>query len=162
VKNDKPGVAADIRADLRVGLTWVGDLRFDVGPAGRAPITLDGDSRKGHSPPEAVLDALVSCVSVDVVLILQKMRMPPSAVSCDVTAERRAEAPRRLTRVHLHYKIAGEGIVEERAMRAIELSVTKHCTVRETMDPEMPVTWSLELTGSARGSRELALGEVPE
>jgi putative redox protein len=162
MKNDKPGPASDVRADLRVGLNWVGDLRFDVGPAGRAPVTLDGDSKKGHSPPEALLDALVACVSVDVVLILQKMRMPPASVACDVTAERRPDSPRRIMKVHLHYKIAGEGIVEDRAMRAIELSVTKHCTVRETLDAEIPVTWSLELSASARASRDVALGEVPE
>jgi putative redox protein len=162
MKNDRPGSASEVRADLRVGLNWVGDLRFDVGPAGRAPYTIDGDSKAGHSPPETLLDALAACVTVDVVLILQKMRMPPTSVSCDVTAERRPEQPRRLIKAHLHYKIAGEGIVEERAMHAIDLSVTKHCTVRETLDPEMPVTWSLDLSASARGSRAVALEEVPE
>ena len=35
-------------------------------------------------------------------------------------------------------------------MRAIELAVTKYCTVRDTLDPEMPVTWSA------------VIGEVPE
>jgi putative redox protein len=30
-------------------------------------------------------------------------------------------------------------------MRAIELAVTRYCTVRDTMDPEMAITWSLEL-----------------
>jgi putative redox protein len=162
MKNDQPGNAADVTAHLRVGLVWKGDLLFDVGPAGRAPYTVDGDSKGGHSPPETLLDALVGCVSVDVVLILQKMRMPPTSVSCDVTAERRPDAPRRLVKVHLHYKISGEGITEAKAMRAIELSVVKHCTVRETMDPEMPVTWSLELSASARGSRAVALEEEPE
>lgn len=161
MKNDKPGNAADVRADLRVGLNWKGGLKFDVGPAGRAPITLDGHSKDGHSPPEALLDALVACVSVDVVLILEKMRMPAASVTCDVTAERRAEQPRRITKVHLHYKIAGDGITQDKAMRAIELSVVKHCTVRETLDPEIPVTWSLDLSASARGSRAVALeGEL--
>jgi putative redox protein len=161
VKNDRPGNASDVRADLRVGLTWKNDLVFDVGPAGRAPYTIDGDSKAGHSPPEALLDSLVTCVTVDVVLILKKMRMPAASITCDVTAERKQESPRRLVKVHLHYKIAGDGIVEERAMRAIDLSVTKHCTVRDSLDPEMPVTWSLELSASARGSRAVALeGEL--
>jgi putative redox protein len=157
MKNDRPGEPGEVRADLRVGLVWKGDLLFDVGPAGRAPYTIDGDSKRGHSPPETLADALAGCVTVDVVLILQKMRMPPTSVSCEVTAERRAEQPRRFMKVHMHYKIAGEGIVYERAMRAIELSVTKHCTVRDTLDPEMPVTWSLDLSASARESRAVAL-----
>lgn len=161
MKHDRPGDPSAVRPDLRVGLVWKQDLVFDVGPAGRMPYTLDGDSKAGHSPPETLLDALAACVTVDVVLILQKMRMPPASMSCDITAERRVESPRRIMKVHLHYRIAGDGIVEERAMRAIELSVTKHCTVRDSMDPEIPVTWSLDLSGSARGSRAVALEEEP-
>ena len=161
MKHDHPGSPADVRPDLRVGLVWKHDLVFDVGPAGRVPYTLDGDSKAGHSPPETLLDSLAACVTVDVVLILQKMRMPAVSVACDITAERRAESPRSIMKVHLHYRIAGDGIVEERAMRAIELSVTKHCTVRDSLDPEIPVTWSLELSGSTRGSRAVVLEEEP-
>ena len=157
MNNDRPGSASDVRADLRVGLTWKGDLRFDAGPAGVPPHTMDGDTKVGASPSQVLLEALAGCVSIDVVLILKKMRMPPASVSCDVTAERAEGTPRRLTKVHLHFKIAGDGIVEERAMRSIELAVTKYCTVRDTLDPEMPVTWSLDLSASARGSRAIAL-----
>ncbi len=152
MQNDRPGSADEVRPDLRVGLKWVGDLRFETGPVGVGVPTkvIDGHTKVAASPPQVLLEALIACVSVDVVLILQKMRMPASSVECDVTAERTAEIPRRITKVHLHFRIAGEGIVEERAMRAIELSVTKHCTVRDTLDPEMPVTWSLDLNASAR------------
>ncbi len=159
MKNDRPGSASDIRADLRIGLIWKGDLRFDAGPAGVPPHAIDGDTKVGGSPTQVLLEALAGCVTIDVVLILNKMRMPASAISCDVSAERSEGTPRRITKVHLHYKIAGEGIVEERAMRAIELSVMKHCSVRDTLDPEMPVTWSLDLSASARGSRAVILEE---
>lgn len=155
--HDKPGNASDVRPDLSIGLTWLGDLRFEAGPAGVPPTLLDGETKTAPSPPQVLLGALVSCVSVDVVLILKKMQMPPASVACDVTAERATEVPRRLTKVHLHFRINGEGIVEERAMRAIELSVTRYCTVRDTLDPEMPVTWSLDLNGAVRESRAAAL-----
>lgn len=164
MQHDRPGSASDVRADLRVGLVWKRDLVFDVGPAGLAPHTIDGDTKVAPSPPQVLLEALVSCVTVDVVLILAKMRMPATSVSCDVTAERAEKtdgAARRVTKTHLHYKIAGDGIVEERAMHAIELAVTKYCTVRDSMDPEIPVTWSLDLSASARGSRAVALEGEP-
>jgi putative redox protein len=162
MKNDQPGNAADIKADLRVGLVWKGDLRFDVGPAGRAPYLVDGDSKEGHSPPETLLDALVGCVTVDVVLILNKQRTPPASVSCDVTAERAEKLPgtsRPITKVHLHYTITGDGIEHDKAMRAIELGVTKYCTVRDSLSPEMPVTWSLDLSGATREWRAATLEE---
>ncbi len=162
MKNDRPGNASDIKADLRVGLVWKGDLKFDVGPAGRAPYLVDGDSKEGHSPPETLLDALAGCVTVDVVLILNKQRTPPASVACDVTAERVEKvkgSSRRITKIHLHYRITGEGIEYEKAMRAIELGVTKYCTVRDSLCPDMPVTWSLDLSGATREWRAVTLEE---
>ena len=164
MKNDRAGTKEEVRADLRVGLVWKGDLLFDVGPAGRAPYSVDGDSKGGHSPPEVLLDALATCVTVDVVLILKKQRTPPASVSAEITAERAQKADgtsRRVLKAHLHFKIAGEGIVYDKAMRAIELSVTKYCTVRDSMDPDMPVTWSLDLSGEVRGSRAVTLEGEP-
>jgi len=161
MKNDGVGAPENVKADLRVGLVWKGDIVFDIGPAGRAPYTIDGDSKAGHSPPEVLLDALAGCVAVDVVLILKKQRTPPASVSAEITAERAAGTPRRLIKAHLHFKIAGEGIVYDKAMRAIELAVTKYCTVRDTLDGDMPVTWSLDLSGEARGSRAVSLEGEP-
>ena len=158
--NDKPGPASAVRADLRVGLDWVGDLRFETGPAGKPPHLIDGDSKAAASPPEVLLESLVSCVSVDVILILKKMKMPPDSVSCEITAERADAVPRRVVKTHLHYTIVGP-CSEERAMRAIELAVTKYCTVRDSLDPAIPVTWSLDLSASTRGSRAAALEGEP-
>lgn len=161
MKYDGPGTADAVRADLRVGLHWKSDLRFDVGPAGLAPIPIDGDRKEAPSPPQVLLSALAACVTVDVVLILNKQRTPPASVEVDATAERADGTPRRLTRAHLHYRIAGEGITREHALRAIELAATRYCTVRDSLDPEMPVTWSLDLSASAHGSRAVALEEEP-
>jgi putative redox protein len=79
------------------------------------------------------------------VLILQKRRTPVESFEMDVIAERAEGTPRRLMKAHLAYRIRGRGIEREHALHAIELAVTKYCTVRDTLDPEMPVTWSLEL-----------------
>jgi putative redox protein len=89
--------------------------------------------------------ALATCTAVDVVLILEKRRTPVRSLDMDVVAERAAEIPRRLLKVHLSYRIRGPGIERDHALNAIELAVTKYCTVRDTLDPAMPVTWSLDL-----------------
>lgn len=144
--NDKPGSAADIRADMLVDVTWLGEHRFDAGRPGGPTIRIDADSKESTSPPEALLSALASCTAVDVVDILTKRRTVPTSVDIAVTAERRETPPRRITKAHLAYTIVGGGVDRAHAERAIELAVTKYCTVRESLDPEMPVTWSLELT----------------
>jgi putative redox protein len=161
MQSDRPGPADAVRADLRIGLSWRRDLVFDVGPAGLPPHTLDGNTREAPSPPQVLLEALAGCVSVDVVLILQKKRTPATAISCEITAERADAVPRRLTKVHLHYRISGDNIPLANAERSIELAVTKYCTVRDTLDPNMPVTWSVEISDAARGSRAVALEREP-
>jgi putative redox protein len=59
---------------------------------------------------------------------------------------RQDASPRRLKHVLLIFRISGEGIEREQALKAIELSVTKYCSVRDSLDPNIPVEWQLELT----------------
>jgi putative redox protein len=48
-------------------------------------------------------------------------------------------------RIVLAYRIRGAGIERVHAERAIELAVTKYCSVRDSLDLNMPVEWTLEL-----------------
>lgn len=143
--NDRPGAADELRADMKIGVQWKGKSRFDAGKAGAPSILIDAHSKDGPSPPEALLASLATCTAVDVVEILTKRKTPPHALDIDVRAERATGTPRRVTKVHLGYRIVGAGIDRAQAERAIELAVTKYCTVRDSLDPAMPVTWSLDL-----------------
>ncbi len=143
--NDRPGTPAELTPHLNVALTWSGKRVFDVGKPGRPSIRLDSDSQDGPSPPEALLCALAGCTAVDVLDILEKRRTPATSLDINVIAERKDATPRRISKVHLAYTIVGPGVERVHAERAIELAVTKYCTVRDTLDPEMPVHWSLEL-----------------
>ena len=146
MKNDRVGTPDEVRADLTVGVQWKGAWTFDAGRPNGPTIHIDGNSKEGPSPPETLLASLATCTAVDVVEMLTKRRTPPATLDVTITAERKAEVPRRVTRAHLAYKIRGAGIDHTQTMRAIELAVTRYCTVRDTMDPEMAVTWSLELS----------------
>jgi putative redox protein len=42
--------------------------------------------------------------------------------------------------------MAGAGIEKEQAERAIDLSINKYCSVRSSLDPEAPITWTLALS----------------
>ena len=145
MKNDRPGTPDEVRADLTVGMQWKGAWTFDAGKPGAPTIHIDARSKEGPSPPEVLLAALATCTAVDVVEMLTKRRTPPATLEITTTAERKKEVPRGVTRAHLAYRITGEGIDHVQTLRAIELAVTRYCTVRETMDPETTVTWSLEL-----------------
>ena len=131
----------------RVRATWAGDQRFDVGVEGRPMVRLDGRGETGPGPVGVLVGALASCVAIDVVEILAKRRTPVASLEVDATGERANAVPARVTRALLRFRIAGAGIERVHAERAIELAVTKYCSVRDSLDPAMPVEWELELEG---------------
>lgn len=130
----------------KVVVRWDGDHRFDGSRLGsEKSIRIDADAVTGPGPVDTLLCALASCTSVDVVDILEKRRTPVQGLTVEVTGERANATPARLTRVILTYRMRGVGIERVHAERAIELAVTKYCSVRDSLDPNLPVEWVLEL-----------------
>ena len=84
---------------------WMGDSRFEA-------LTEEGGKiifgENGISPMKTLLLSVAGCTSIDVVMILQKMREPLENLEVEISGERREEHPRIYTRVHIHYKIYGD------------------------------------------------------
>ncbi len=136
---------AEVKSTNHVQLTWVGAHRFDVGRPGGVTHRIDASAETGPSPVDTLLNALAACTSVDIVEILAKRRTPVRTLTVDVDGARSAASPARLVGILLTYRMAGEGIERVHAERAIELAVTKYCSVRDSLDPMLPVRWALEL-----------------
>ncbi len=132
----------------RVRAVWNGEMRFDGHrEVGGPSIRLDGHGVTGPSPVDALLLALASCAGIDVVDILAKRRTPVQSLEVSVVGERATAIPSRVTSVHLTFHIAGTDVDRAHADRAIELAVTKYCSVKDSLDPNMTVTWTLLLNG---------------
>ena len=89
----------------------------------------DSEDRKAPTPFQASLLAAMGCTASDIVWILNKQRVPFTRIEIDANAERAKEEPKVLTKVHLHYRIYGNGIRESAVKRAIHLSTEKYCSV---------------------------------
>jgi putative redox protein len=137
--------ASEVSVPERVLVSWKGERRFESGREGRPPVLLDGDGKAAPSPPEALLAALASCVSVDVVDILAKRRTPVESYGVEVLGERVDTTPRRFKHIVLNINIRGAGIERDQAERAIDLAVNKYCSVRDSLAPDIPVVWNLAL-----------------
>lgn len=140
-----------------VQVVWAGEGRFDAGRAGGPTIRLDSSAITGPGPVDALLCALGSCVSVDVVDILAKRRTPVASLTVDVQAERIDETPKRLARATLNFAITGAGIERLQAERAVDLAVTKYCSVRDSLRTDIPVDWTLTLNGEAHHTNKATL-----
>ena len=132
----------------RVLVNWKGERNFESGREGRPSILIDGDGQNAPSPPDVLLAALASCVSVDVVDILAKRRTPPETFEVEVLGERVDSIPRKFKHITLNFTITGKGIDRPNAMRAIELSANNYCSVRDSLDPAIPIVLNLKLNGS--------------
>src|SRR5438067_11779742 len=129
----------------RIHVEWVGGHRFEAGRPNGPTARIDGEGETGQSPPETLLSALATCVSYDVIDILEKQRTPIASLEIDVVGERVETIPRRYKHITLKFRIGGPGIEQDKALRAIELSANKYCSVRETLRPDLQIDWTVEV-----------------
>ncbi len=128
---------ADVKppAPIVLDLDWDGDLRFR-GAAGSVSLVLDSEGRAGPSPVQALAFSLAGCMSIDVVHILTKGRLPLRALHARLEAERRPEDPKRLVAVRLHFAVTGD-VPADKVERAISLSREKYCSVWHSLRPDI-------------------------
>lgn len=124
---------------------WREKLVFEGGAPGKPPIVVDGSSAVATSPAELLLLAAATCSAADVVSILVKQRVALQSLDVVVQGTRREEQPRRYTALRFHFTIAGAGLDEAKARRAIDLSLEKYCSVVASLAPDIPVTYDVTL-----------------
>jgi putative redox protein len=138
---------AKVHAPNVVHASWKGEQRFESGRPNGPTFRVDGTGATAQSPVDALLSALASCVSIDVVEIMAKRRTPASRLEVTVTGNRVETTPRRISAVRLDFAIDGDGIEREQAERAIDLGLNKYCSVRESLAQDILFSWSLTLNG---------------
>ena len=112
-------------------LDWIGELQFR-NAEGSPPIELHSSTKHVTSPTQALAYAVMACMAMDVVHILQKGRHPLGGLNVTFNGERAPEPPRRYTAIHLHFTITGD-VDEDAVARAITLSREKYCSVSNSL-----------------------------
>ncbi len=121
------------QGDIFEGIAENGNtVRFDAGDA----------HAQGPSPMEAVLMALCSCTSVDVVSILKKKRQELTGLRVSATAERAESAPRVFTRILLTYAVRGK-LSRKAVEDAVALSKDKYCSVSKMLEKAAVVEYEI-------------------
>jgi putative redox protein len=131
-----------------VELAWRGGMRFEGGVPGGPPVMVDADLGAGPGPMHQLLMAVAACSGADVVSILEKMRVSLRDLRIEVRGTRRAEIPRRYVDIHLTYRLAGAGLDEAKARRAIDLSIERYCSAIHSLAPDIPISYDVVLGAS--------------
>jgi putative redox protein len=104
-----------------------------------------GGTNQGMRPMQMLLAAMGGCSAIDIVNILKKQKQDLQDIKVTVTGEREAGAvPSLFTEVHAHYKLIGK-LDEDKAQKAVTLSVEKYCSVAKTLEKTARVTYSFEV-----------------
>jgi putative redox protein len=109
-------------------------------------VNISGDGSVA-SPMHLVLMAVAGCSSIDIDLILKRMRQPLEGIEVQVEAKRRDETPRTFTDIHLHYILSGE-LKEIKVQQAIDLSLEKYCSVSLMIANSVNITSSFKITAA--------------
>ncbi|MDZ4794102.1 MAG: OsmC family protein [Bacteroidota bacterium] len=108
-------------------------------------IEIDGQRQHGFGPKALLLSGLAGCSGIDVVDILEKMRVEFSAFEIDVEADQTAEHPKVYKDINIKYKIKTDPQNEEKVRKAIGLSLEKYCGVSAMLQKNSPIHYKLEL-----------------
>jgi putative redox protein len=139
-----------VPVEYPIEVVWEGEMRWRGGPAGGSTLVMDGKRQAAPSPVDSLVVSIASCSAIDVVDYLEKRRTPPTAASVSVRFSRAAEHPRRLTDLHLTYRVATDS-AREHVERAVQLSFDKYCSVAASLAPDIRVDWELEISPPSSG-----------
>lgn len=95
-------------------------------------------------PMQSVLMAIAGCSTIDIIMILQKMRQEVIDIKVDVEGTRADEHPKVYTQVKVHYTLYGK-IKDAKAKEAIDLSLEKYCSVSLMIAKSAEISSSFEV-----------------
>jgi putative redox protein len=102
-----------------------------------------GGQNLGMRPMEMLLVSLGGCSSMDVLSILKKMQQQVKDYRVTVDGDRdEGIVPSLFKNILLTFEFWGD-VEESKAQRAIELSMTKYCSVTKTLEPTATITTAL-------------------
>ncbi len=140
------GVTLAARAGSNHWVVMDGSLQFD-------------GSGAGSSPKELVLMGLAGCTASDVIPVLKKKRAPLDNLEINVTGIEREEHPKIFTEIHVEYVFYGDGLSVQDVERAIELSVTKYCSVSAILGASAKLTHSYRIVPRGNPSQDGTRGD---
>ncbi len=104
-----------------------------------------GGDDSGMRPTELLLMSIASCTAIDMLNILQKMRIELTRVEVHIEGGQRDDYPKYFDRMKLKYILSGKNLTEDKARKAIDLSMDKYCSVSQTVKGRTEIQTEVEI-----------------
>jgi putative redox protein len=117
-----------------------------------------GEKAGGHdaasSPSETLLMAAGGCTAMDQLYIIEKSRKQLTRYELHLNGTRAETHPKIFRRIHFH-AIAEGDCSPEQFKRAMDMSLSKYCSVSHSLDRSIRFFASFELNGVEEGTWEI-------
>lgn len=131
----------------RLEATLKGNMGFQMDLNGHDFITDAseevGGNNLGPSPKQLLLAGLIGCTGIDIMSMLNKMKVSLDDLKIDVEADHTEEHPKVYENIHLTYRFIGKDIPRDKIERAVSLSQEKYCGVSAMLKKATPITYDI-------------------
>ena len=103
------------------------------------------DARGGFNPKALLLSGLAACSGIDVVDVLEKMRVPFADLKIEVETEQTEEHPRVFKDIHVNYIITTAEENRDKVKKAIDLSLDKYCGVAAMLKKNSKIDYTITI-----------------
>lgn len=128
---------------------WHGKMAFEAEVNGHK-LLMDADESVGGEnlgprPKPLMLVAAGGCSGMDVVSILEKMKVIPDDFRMEIGGELTEEHPKVYRSVHIIYHFTGKDLPYEKLEKAVKLSQEKYCGVSAMLGKASALTWEIKV-----------------
>ncbi|MCK4678648.1 MAG: OsmC family protein [Bacteroidales bacterium] len=134
-------------SSIKVNIDWMEDMAFETEINGHKLI-LDADESvggkdRGPRPKPLTLVSLGGCTGMDVVSILNKMRVNFESCRVSIEAEQTDEHPKYYHKIHLTYIFKGNDLPMAKLDKAVNLSQDRYCGVSTMLRNRAELTYEI-------------------
>lgn len=131
----------------KVNTVWKEKMAFES-QLGNHTVRMDttpemGDD-SGANPKQLLLAGLAGCTGMDVVSLLNKMRVPFTNFEMGIEADLIEEHPIVFSEIRLKYVFWGDNLDKAKVKKAVKLSQDKYCGVSAMLKKNSPITYTIE------------------
>lgn len=121
----------------------IGNMAFATNINGHTIITDtaedSGGNNLGPRPKALLMSAVVGCMGVDIMSMLNKMKIVLEDLNIEMEAETREDHPRIYNYINLIFKFKGKDLPVDKITKAVDLSHDKYCGVSAMLEKTVPI-----------------------
>jgi putative redox protein len=136
-----------------INVKWTDGMSFEANIEGYK-VAIDSDPEfggkgRGPKPKPLMMVALAGCTGMDLVSLLNKMRVEYDSVNIIIEGELTEEHPKHFTKMKVIYEIAGDNIDRSKVEKAVLMSRDKYCGVSHSYKKAMDIEYEIRLDHQA-------------